>query len=86
MNRTIVIIGDIQKQNAISVLREIPLEPLHEVIIQEHKTTRSLAQNRLMYLWFKEVSIETGELPPDVKKRFKKKTSDILSSCLPGQI
>ena len=73
MNRTIVIVGDIQKQNAISVLREIPLEPVHEVIIQEHKTTRSLAQNRLLHKWFGEISAEQGILPDEVKFTYKKR-------------
>jgi hypothetical protein len=62
-----------QVDSAISYIKDAVLaDETHEVIIQPHKASRSLAQNSLLHKWFGEISKETGETPEDVKFRYKK--------------
>jgi hypothetical protein len=47
MKSKITITGESQRAFAIQQLRDVPLSPIHEVVIREKKTTRSLDQNAL---------------------------------------
>ena len=51
MKKTIVIKGIIQKKNAMEYINNIPLEPVHEVIIKPWKETLSDRQRRFYWVW-----------------------------------
>ena len=51
MKKTIVIKGVIQKKNTMEYINNIPLEPVHEVIIKPWKETLSDRQRRFYWVW-----------------------------------
>lgn len=57
--RIIVIRNDLRRQAALNLIREIRIDEDHlcEVIVQNFNCTRSLAQNRLMWFWYKHIRI-----------------------------
>jgi hypothetical protein len=42
-------------------VKHLPLSPAHEVIIREHKSSRSLAQNNTLHMWCAQISQEVAE-------------------------
>jgi hypothetical protein len=54
--RTIVLRTREQEERAIAAIRQMPAAPLMEVVIREHKSKRSLADNRLLWLWYREIA------------------------------
>jgi thiaminase len=59
MKHTFIIRNPEVKNNAIAFIGSVPLEPLHEVIIREHKKDRSASQNSLYWTW---ITIIAGEM------------------------
>ncbi len=55
--RTIVIRDDMRRQRALNVIREIKIDPERpmEMLLQEFKSTRTLAQNRLLWWWLAKI-------------------------------
>lgn len=41
---------------AIKVIRELPLDPMYQVVIKKYQRDRSLAQNNLLHMWLKELT------------------------------
>lgn len=72
MKQKITIISEVQRAFAIQQLREVPLTPVFEVIIQEKKTTRSLESNAKMWATLTDISNQVvwhgQKLPPEVWK------------------
>ena len=62
------------KKNLASFLESLPLDPLIEVIVQEKKKDRTVAQNRLYRLWGGIIAQELGwsgdEVYDDLRRRF----------------
>lgn len=54
--QSIIVKTQTEKEIAQKVLNALPFEPVFEVSIQEHKSKRSLAQNRLYWRWLSEIS------------------------------
>ncbi len=54
------ITNDMVAYNAASAIKILPHDGKWEVVIREHKSSRSLAQNRLYWKWNSELSSETG--------------------------
>ena len=69
----ILINSDTAKANAIKQLQSINTAGGLEVIIQRHRSSRSLAQNRLYWSWLQVIAAETGN---DV---------DALHDCMRGK-
>ena len=69
----ILINSDAAKANAIKQLQSINTAGGMEVIIQRHRSNRSLAQNRLYWSWLQVIAAETGN---DV---------DALHDCMRGK-
>jgi hypothetical protein len=58
MKQKIILTGEVQRGHAISIIRDLPLEPISEVVIREHKTTRNLEQNSKMWAMLADVSAQ----------------------------
>ena len=71
--QTFVIRDSFIAANACRFVDNLPLEPLHEVIIRPHKKDRTVAQNSLMWLWFTHLAGERGETKDDIHLEYKKK-------------
>jgi len=57
IKRIIVLRDDMRRQRALNVIRDIKIDPDHlfEVILQYFHVTRSLAANRLLWWWYKQI-------------------------------
>ena len=58
--KTYVLISEFVQSNAGIHLDKMPLDGSMEVIFQQHKKDRSLAQNNLSFRWYKELGKLTG--------------------------
>lgn len=56
MKQTLILRDYHLKVKAQNLISDLPYEPVHEVIIREHKSSRSLAQNRLLWMWLTHIS------------------------------
>jgi hypothetical protein len=56
MKTSINIVGEDQRHRAIEIIASLPLMPIHEVIVRERKSTRSLDQNARMWATLTDVS------------------------------
>ncbi len=65
------IINDMVAYNAASHIKILPHDGKWEILIREHKSNRSLAQNRLLWQWHTEYGSEIGEIKEDVHREFK---------------
>ena len=71
MKHTFILRNEEVQKTAANFVFEMPLEPLHEVIIRPHKKDRTAAQNALMWLWFTTIAGEQGETKDDIHNRYK---------------
>lgn len=44
------------RDGLIRFIRELPMDPVYEVVIKEYEPKRSLAQNALFHVWMRELS------------------------------
>lgn len=72
MKSKITITGESQRAFAIQQLREVPLLPVHEIVIQEKKKDRSASQFGLYWIWMSQISSYTGETKDEVHRRMKR--------------
>ena len=72
MKQKLIIRNDHIKETAKRFIDSLPFDPLHELNITEHKKDRTLAQNRLMWLWYTVIAGDSGELKKDVHYNSKK--------------
>ena len=72
MKNTLIIRDKSIRDNAAKMVQYIPIDPLHEVIIREHKKERSIAQNSLMWMWITLIAGERGETKNDIHFECKK--------------
>ena len=49
------IVNDDVRRNCLAAIQRLPDEPVHEVIIKPFRKNRSLAQNRLYWMWLREI-------------------------------
>lgn len=56
---------------AMLIIKELPLLPVMEVIIREHKKDRSADQNALYWKWLSIIGNELGESKEAVHERYK---------------
>jgi len=49
------------RHNAVQAVSVLTAEPLMQVVISEHKTGRSVAQNRLLWMWYGEIREHLAE-------------------------
>jgi hypothetical protein len=73
MNKTITIKSDYQRDYALSIIKDLPLDPVHDVVIKPHKSDRSAAQNALYWKWMTEIGNHDGDMKEEVAERYKDK-------------
>jgi hypothetical protein len=73
MKHTVIISSEELRNRAFEIIANLPLDPVHAVIIHEHKKERTAAQRGLYWLWITQIAGELGELKDDVHRRMKKK-------------
>lgn len=73
MKTQIVLITEEHRQRALFILESVPLGPVHELRICEHKKDRSAAQNSLLWKWNTVIGIELGQLKDEVHEHYKDK-------------
>lgn len=71
MKHKIAITSEELRNRVIEIVKALPLEIAHEIIIQEHKKDRSKEQNSLMWKWLTVIGNELGESKEDVHERYK---------------
>ena len=71
MKHTFILRNEEVQKTAANFVFEMPIDPLHEVIIRPHKKDRTAAQNALMWLWFTTIAGEHGETKEDVHEQYK---------------
>lgn len=74
MKKRIIIRDNSLKDRAKHMIDRIPDDVVHEVVIKPHRTSRSVQQNALYWLWVTIIAEECGETKEDThsfnKKRF----------------
>ena len=73
MKQTIILKTEEDKKRASAVLAHLKLEPVHEVVIREHKKDRSAAANALMWCWLTIIANELGETKEEMHEIYKGK-------------
>lgn len=71
MKTKIILISEAHKSRAIEIIKALPIEPHHEIIIREHKKDRSADQNALYWQWLTIIGNELGESKEDLHERYK---------------
>jgi len=71
MKAKIKVITEIQRQHAIKVLEQLPLDVIHTVEIKPFKKDRSLDQNALYWQWLTIIGNELGESKETLHERYK---------------
>jgi len=72
MKTTIILSSEELRNRAIAVLLHLPLDPVCEIVIREHKKDRSASQHSLYWLWMTVIANELGETKDDIHLRSKK--------------
>lgn len=73
MKQSIIISSEELRNRASAILAALPLTPVHEVVIREHKKNRSLDQNALYWEWLTIIGNALGEQKEDVAESMKDK-------------
>jgi hypothetical protein len=73
MNKTITIKSNTQKSTAITEIKKLPLEPLHEVVIRKAAEDITARQRRLYWLWQTEIAKCNGTDSEWEHREYKKK-------------
>jgi hypothetical protein len=73
MKKTITVKSEYQRDYALRLVKELPLDVVHDVEIKEHKSNRSVSQNALYWLWLTEIGNSYGEMKEEVAERYKDK-------------
>lgn len=71
MKTKLTIISLEVKNRAVEIIKGLPLDVVHEVVIREHKKDRSAEQNALYWQWLTIIGNELGESKEDVHERYK---------------
>ena len=71
VKHTVIINGERQRENALAILQNLPLEPVHEIIFRPHKKDRSASQNRLYWQWLTVIAGETGHTKDEMHEFYK---------------
>lgn len=65
--------SDLDRNMVIAYIQRLDLKKLYTVEVIEKKSTRSISQNSLMWLWLTCISFETGNDRDELHDIFKKK-------------
>lgn len=73
MKHKIVITSEELRNRVIEIIKALPLEIVHEIVIQEYKKDRTASQRGLYWIWITQIAGHFGEPKMDVHRRMKKK-------------
>jgi len=73
MSQKIILISQEHKNRAIAIIEGLPLTPVSEIIIREHKKNRSIDQNSLLWQWLTIIANELGTSKEEQHEFFKDK-------------
>lgn len=82
MKHTIILKGESQRHHAIETIAHLPLSPVFEVSIKEHRSTRSGEQNRRMWAMLTDISTQVDW---HGQKLSKEEWKDVFSAALKRQ-
>lgn len=68
-----ILIDEKRLENCIDYLSKVHLDGKTEVVFQAYKSSRSLAQNRLLWMWYGVISEYTGHDPEELHEMTKAK-------------
>lgn len=71
MNQKVVLVSEAHKTRIMLMIEGLPLEPLHEIIIREHKKDRSAEQNAIYWKWLTVIANELGETKEALHEHYK---------------
>jgi len=71
MTQKIILISDEHRKRAVTIINALPLLPVQEITIREHKKDRSADQNSLYWKWLSTIGTELGESKESVHERYK---------------
>lgn len=74
------------KQAVVAYLDRLPEGKAYDVTVVRHRERRSVDQNRLLWLWIKCISDETGQDKDDLHEYFKQKFLGFDTKTLWGTI
>ena len=72
------------KQAVMAYLDRLPEGKAYDVTVVRHRERRSVDQNRLLWLWIKCISDETGQDKDDLHEYFKQKFLGVDTKTLWG--
>lgn len=70
-------------ENCLDYIRQQPVGDKVAVEIRPYRSTRSQAQNRLMWMWYREIGEYCGYSPQEVHERMKARVLGVESVTLP---
>uniref|UniRef100_A0A6M3JJE1 Putative lambda recombination protein n=1 Tax=viral metagenome TaxID=1070528 RepID=A0A6M3JJE1_9ZZZZ len=73
MKLKVSLIDDSARNRIIDKIRNIPLNPLHEVVVRPKEIKRSIVQNSLYWMWITIIANELGETKEAIHIRYKRK-------------
>lgn len=71
MKSTTVIVSEQHRARAVEIIKSLPLEPRHEIIIDEYKRDISAEQRGLYFAWIGIIANTLGESKETIHKRYK---------------
>lgn len=71
MKHKIAIASEELRNRVIEIVKALPLEIVHEIVIQEYKKDRSKEQNALYWKWLTVIGNDLGESKEEVHERYK---------------
>jgi len=77
--------SDLDRNMVIAYIQRLDLKKLYTVEVIEKKSTRSISQNSLMWLWLTCISFETGNDRDELHDIFKKKWTEPKKVVLFGE-
>lgn len=80
MPKKIIIRNEKLKERAIEVIRRLPIDPVHEIVIKGFKEIRSLSQNALYWKWLSIIGLDLGMTKDELHLEYKSQF------CLPIMI
>jgi hypothetical protein len=73
MKQKIAITSEELRARALTIIKGLPLSPVYEIDIREHKKDRSVEQNALYWKWLTVIGNDLGETKEDLHERYKDK-------------
>ena len=71
MKQKIPIISEEHRNRVLEIIKALPLDPYHDVLIKEHGKDRTLDQNALYWKWLTIIGAELGETKEDLHEQYK---------------